>query len=543
MEATLVEVVETICATVPDREAVVVGDRRLTFGEIQDRIRRLAAGLRAQNLGCHAERADLQNHQSGQSHVGLFLHNGPEFLEGLVGAAGARAVGVNINYRYVADELTSLLNDAAAEAVIFHAALADVVDEVRAAVPTLRLLLQVADASNRPLLAGAVDYEQFLADHAPEPPGPVTPDDLYIAYTGGTTGLPRGVMWRQADMYMAGLGGTDPATGEEVATYDEIAAAAASDRIYPYLISAPLMHAAGLWIAFLAWAGGNPVILSPVTDRLDARALLETAERERVAFTTLVGNAFGQPLIAELDRGSYDLSALRFLSTGGAAMSEAMKSALLDRLPRVRIIDVVGASETGSQGRHISDGTTVESGRFEPSPGTAVLSDDRSRLLAPGDDEDGWLVRSGRIPLGYLGDAEKTAATFPVVDGVRYVLPGDRARLDADGTIVLLGRDSACINTGGEKVWAEEVEDVIVTHPTVDDVIVVGRPSERWGSEVVAILAGPDESELDALRQAVRTQLAGYKVPKAFVVVPEVRRGPNGKADRSWAAEVAAAAP
>ncbi|MGI9601553.1 MAG: acyl-CoA synthetase [Acidimicrobiales bacterium] len=541
LEAALVDVVEAICDAVPEREAVVVGDRRLTFADIRDRSRRLATGLRAHGLGCRVERDQLAAHESGQSHVGLYLHNGPEFLEGLVGAAGARAVGVNVNYRYVSDELTALLTDARAEALIFHAALAPVVAEVRDRVPTLRLLLQVADASAEPLLTDAVDYESFLAAHQPEPNPDVRGDDLYIAYTGGTTGLPRGVMWRQADMYMAGLGGSDPADGREKADLAEVADAARSDRIFPYLISAPLMHAAGLWIAFLAWSAGNPVLLSPVTDRLDAEALLSTAERERAAFTTLVGNAFAQPLIDELDRRPYDLSALRFLSTGGAAMTEQMKAELLKRLPNVRIIDVVGASETGAQGRHVSGGTNIASGRFEPGPGTCVLSDDLSGVLEPGDDETGWLARSGRIPLGYLGDPEKTAATFPEVAGVRYVVPGDRARVDADGAIVLLGRDSACINTGGEKVWAEEVEDAVGSHPGVADVIVVGRPSPRWGSEVVAVVACNAELDLDEIRQHVRGSLAGYKVPKAFVVVAKVERGPNGKADRRWAADVAAA--
>ena len=541
MEAGLVDVFEVIAAAVPDREALVVGDRRLSFADIRDRSRRLATGLRAAGLGCHTERAELEPHQSGQSHVGLFLHNGPEFLEGLLGAAGARAVGVNVNYRYVADELVALLEDSSAEALVFHAALAPVVADVAGRVASLHLLLQVADNSGNPLLDGAHDYETFLAVHPPQPAPYTTPDDLYIAYTGGTTGLPRGVTWRQADMYMAGLGGTDPASGAEKPSLEAVAQAAADERIHPYLISAPLMHAAGLWIAFLAWSSGNPVILSPITDRLDAAALLATAEREHVAFTTLVGNAFAQPLIEELDRHDYDLSALRFLSTGGAAMTEAMKTALLERLPRVRIIDVVGASETGAQGRHVSSGDNVASGRFEPGPGTGVLSDDRSHLLRAGDDEDGWLVRCGRIPLGYLGDPDKTAETFPVVDGVRYVLPGDRARIDRDGSIVLLGRDSACINTGGEKVWAEEVEDALVSHPDVRDVIVVGRPSARWGSEVVAVLSGSPGLHLDGLRDHLRASLAGYKIPKAFIVVPEVVRGPNGKADRRWAAEQAAA--
>ncbi|MCH7875878.1 MAG: AMP-binding protein [Gemmatimonadetes bacterium] len=367
---------------------------------------------------------------------------------------------------------------------------------------------------------------------------------MYVAYTGGTTGPPKGVLWRQADIFAGAMGGADPASGLERQSLDEIVGFASEPRVFPYLVAAPLMHVAGHWLAFLAWAGGDPVVLSPVADKLDPAAVLETIERERIAFIILVGNAFGRPLLAELDAGNYDLSSLNVLATGGTAMTVDVKEAFLAHRPGLRIIDSIGSSESGAQGRHVASSLDdVAAGVFWPSPGTGLLREDLSGELPRDDDAIGWLARKGRIPLGYLEDAAKTAKTFPMIDGERFSVPGDRARWNPDGSIALLGRDSVCINTGGEKVFVEEVEAALHAHPGVADVVVVGRPSDRWGSEVVAVVAASGSTPtFEELVAHSAERLARYKLPKEILFVDQVRRGPNGKPDYGWAGELAATA-
>jgi acyl-CoA synthetase (AMP-forming)/AMP-acid ligase II len=541
----IAQVHEAIAAAIPERECIVFRDRRLSFAEVNERTRQLANGLTARGLGLERERGDLEPHESGQDFVALLLLNGPEYLEGMVGAYKARTVPMNVNYRYVADELSSLLNDAGATAIIYHDCFAPVLAAIRDQLPHLRVLIQVADESGEALLEGATEYEEFLAGASPERPDlDWSPDDLYVAYTGGTTGPPKGVLWRQADIYAGAMGGADPASGDERKSLDEIVGYAAEPRIHPYLIAAPLMHAAGHWLAFLAWAGGDPVVLSPVADRLDAKAVLRTIETEKAAFIIVVGNAFGRPLLDEIDAGEYDLSSLKILSTGGTAMTAEVKEAFLKRRPGLRVIDSIGSSESGAQGRHVATSSDeVAAGVFWPGPGTGLLAEDHSGPIRAEDGGEGWLARSGRIPLGYLGDADKTAATFPEIDGVRYSIPGDRARWNADGSIKLLGRDSVCINTGGEKVFVEEVEAALHSYPGVADVIVVGRPSERWGSEVVAVVAASAPlPTFDQLVAHSAERLARYKLPKEILFVDQVERGPNGKPDYGWAAEIAVSA-
>jgi fatty-acyl-CoA synthase len=286
---------------------------------------------------------------------------------------------------------------------------------------------------------------------------------------------------------------------------------------------------------------GGTVIVQDDPTRLDPADVLGTCERERVSALQIVGDPFARPLLDELDAHDYDLSHLRFLLSGGAVLSPPVKQRLIDRIPGLRIVDVLGSSETGRQA--VSD---HDSPAFRPERGAVVLSEDRTRRLVPGEDEIGWLAQAGRVPLGYLGDPAKTAGTFPVVDGVRCAVAGDRVRLRADGTIDLLGRDSVTINTGGEKVFAEEVEQVLTTHPAVADAVVAGRPSERWGSEIVAVLSALPGAETPAdevLRAHCRRSLAGYKVPKAYCWVDQVVRSPAGKPDYAWARSIAEAMP
>jgi len=532
-ELNLAAVHEAVAAVVLERECIVWRDRRLTWADVTDRTRRLAGVLADAGLGCHGRLADLDGWTSPHDHVALYLHNGNEYLEGLLGAAKARCAGVNINYRYVAEELRYVLADSGAAAVVYHATFAPTLAEVLPSLPHVRLLLQVDDGSGHPLLPGAVGYEDALAAAEPRPPEGLSPDDLYILYTGGTTGMPKGVLWRQADFLAACLG-VDQTTAELVG-----AAGRSHLRALP---APPFMHGAAHWNALSAWVAGGTVVIQDDPARLDPHDVLDTVEREQATSLLIVGDAFARPLADALRTGRHDASGLRHLLTGGATLSANVKEELLELLPGLRIVDVLGSSETGRQGVHTSDRASgATTGTFERSPTSVVLTADLTGVLAPGSPELGWLAQTGRMPRGYLGDPDKTARTFPVVGGVRYAVAGDRARVLADGSVELHGRDSVTINTGGEKVFAEEVEKALKHHPAVFDVVVVGRPSERWGQEVVAVVQlRPDTDPTDDdLRATAAEHVARYKLPKAVVRVPVVERSPSGKPDYRWAAEQA----
>jgi len=522
---------EAIADAVPERECLVFRDRRLAWADVRDRTRRLADVLRSAGLGCRRERAGLEGWESGQDHVALYLFNGNEYLEGMLGAFKARCVPVNVNYRYVDEELVYLLEDSAARAIVYHARFAPTLERIRPRLPELRLWLQVDDGSRVPLLPGALDYEQALAAAEPIAPAGLSPDDLYVLYTGGTTGLPKGVLWRQQDIFHAALYPRPAESPEQV-----VAHAVRGDlRALP---TPPFMHGAAHWVAFNMWLLGGTIVVQSKPERLDPADVWSTVERERVTALTIVGDAFGRPLADALRSGRYDPSSLRLLTSGGAILSASLKRELLERLPGVRLHDALGSSESGSQALASSHGAeTAQTGRFELAPDNCVLRADLSGALEPGSGEQGWLARRGRVPLGYLGDPEKTAKTFPVIDGVRHAVPGDRALLEADGRLQLLGRDSVTINTGGEKVFAEEVEHALKHHPAVYDTVVVGTPHARWGQQVTALVRlrdGEAPSE-EALLAVARAHVAPYKLPKRFVFVREIQRSPSGKADYRWA--------
>jgi len=536
------DLLTTLAGAVPDVTALAIGERRQSYAQLDDRSRRLANYLLARGLSIERERAALAGHESGQAHVALYLYNGFEYVEGMFGAWKARAASFNVNYRYVEEELLYLFDNAQARAVIYHAEFAPQIAAVRERLPRLEVLLQVEDGSGEALLPGAVDYEQALAEASAEPP-PVTPspDDLYILYTGGTTGMPKGVLWRSDDIFVGAMGGRRQ-DGSEYASYEEVAQQAQQNPGTRSLLGPPLMHGAAQWAACNGMVNGGTAFFPSDVRRFDARNFLETAANEQVAGFTIVGDAFARPLIDELRQGDYDLSQLVLIGSGGAPLSVANKEALFELLPHIVIFDGMGSSEAGTQATSVSSRGAASTGRFAAGAGSIVLSDDLSRVLDPSEDEVGWLAMTGRMPLGYLGDPEKTARTFPVIDGVRYSVPGDRAYYHADGSVELLGRDSACINSGGEKIFAEEVELALKTHPDVFDAVVAPRPSERWGQEVVAVVAlrggvTPDE---ESLRAAAADRIARYKLPKAFVFVDTIQRSPSGKADYRWARERAA---
>ncbi|MFA1551354.1 AMP-binding protein [Actinomadura chokoriensis] len=516
---------EAIAAAIPDRECLVWRDHRVTWRETADRTRRLANVLHGHGLGLRGTAAEPW--ESPHDHLALYLHNGPEYLEGLVAAHKARVAPFNVNYRYVDDELAHLFGDARPAAVIYHARFAGAIGRVVERLGERPLLLQVADESAAPLLPGALDYEEALVK-ASSDPLPVRPDahDLHILYTGGTTGMPKGVLWRIGDLMLGPLG-LRRRDGAPVTDLDEAVARAVRSDVR-VLVGPPLMHGAGTWSSLGAWCGGGCVVFPDRVDGLDAADLMATAERERVTRMPLVGDAFARPIVEALEARPHDLGALRSFVNSAAAISPGVKARMLELLPHSRIVDVLGSSESGFQVTR--SGSSARS--FAAQPGTAVLSADRSRRLAPGEDETGWLAKGGdSIPLGYLGDPVKTASTFLTLDGERLVVAGDRARLLADGTVEVHGREATTINTGGEKVFAEEVEAVLRGLPGVADALVVGRPSERWGTEIVAVLAPAGAPSDEELREGCAAHLARYKIPKAFVRTDGSLRLPNGKAD------------
>jgi fatty-acyl-CoA synthase len=477
----------------------------------------------------------LARWESGQDAVALVLHNCAEYVEAMLGAYRARAVPFNVNQHYRPAEVGALLADLDTRAVVYHrrfgplmAAACDVRDLV---------LVDVDDGSGVEPLPGSTGFDAAAATPVTGPRPAPSPDDLYVVCTGGTTGRPKAVLWRQADIFCSAMSGPDGATAAAITE------AAVANTRGPWFALPPLMHAAAQWTAFSGLHGGAGVLLHDDAGPFDARQVLGLIEQERPSLMSMVGDAYARPLVDELRRGSYDLTSLQVIATGGAATSDHLKDALVELAPHLVVVDGYGASETGGMAFGARSRNARPAG-FRPSTGAIVISADRSRVLDPGDDEVGWTARRGRVPLGYLGDRARTEETFPIVDGERLAVPGDRARCLADGSIGMLGRDAMVVNTGGEKVFVEEVEAVLRSHPDVVDALVVGRPSARFGQEVVAVVAARDGTALDpaALREFVAADIARFKAPRAVVVCDEVRRHANGKADYGWAADVAAIA-
>ena len=535
----LATVSEAVCDVVSDREAIIFKDRRITYGALQDRSRRLANLLLDRGLGLHTPRDQLRDWESGQDHLGIYLYNGNEYLEGMLGAFKARLAPFNINYRYVDEELVYLLNNAQTRVLLYHSSLADSVRTIRDRVPSIELLVQVADDGGD-LLPGALDYERALSESdARRPDVEWDPDDLYILYTGGTTGMPKGVLWRHRDILIATLGGRR-VNGHILESLNEYVdrARGMSRKSLP---APPFMHGAGHWNALQMLNAGGTVVIQDDVLRFDPKSVLEIIAREEVTTLLIVGDAFGRPLADELANNSHNVSSLRNIITGGAIMTASVKRELIELIPQVNIIDSAGSSETGGQASHVSNAKAgAETGRFTLTPNNAVLAEDRSRVLPPGHEGLGWWARSGNIPLGYLDDEAKTRETFPTVEGVKYSIPGDKVRLLSDSTLELHGRESITINSGGEKIFAEEVEQAVKHHSAVFDAVVTGRKSERWGNEVVAIVHLKDGAAAteESLIAECERHIARYKLPKAFIFLDAIVRSPSGKADYRWAKDI-----
>jgi acyl-CoA synthetase (AMP-forming)/AMP-acid ligase II len=518
----------TVAQLRPDRTAIVCGTRRISFAELDERAGRLACVLR--DAGVVAD-----------DKVAIMCVNSPEYLETFFAAQKLGAVPVNVNYRYVGAELAYLLDNSDTVALVFHDDFARTVSEALDALASdrrPRLLLQVARAG-QPAIDGAVDYARTLADAPTEAPTGREPsgDDLVFVYTGGTTGSPKAVMWRSDDLYVSlwqmARPGTEPPDVDAAMRADKHAATC--------LPACPLMHGTGLFIALSTLAGGGTVVLLD-TARLDPDAVWDAIEHEHVQVCTIVGDAFARPLLAALDGAParWNLSNLRAITSSGVTWSPQTKRGLLEHLPHVLLIDSLGASEGIMTRTETRDGDDIAPARFRASDRVVVVTED-GQFAQPGDNLIGMLGVGGAIPLGYYKDPQKTAATFRSVGGRRYSIPGDYATVEADGTIRLLGRGSACINTGGEKVYPEEVELALRAHADVFDCVVVGIPDDRWGEMVIALVHTRDGRTIDAdaLTRHCRASLAAYKVPKRMVFVDSLERSPAGKADYKQLRDIA----
>lgn len=531
------EILDGVAAVSGGDTCLVFRETRYSFSQFAERTRRLAEVLKSFDMPAPIERSDLEDWQSGQSHVALMLRNGPEYLECMVGCFRARAASFNVNWRYTEAELLSLFRDARPAVVVVGDEFAGTVAAVTDQLDWPVQMVQVADETGLDLVPGAVRYEMALEDAlltlTPDDVSRWSADDLYILFTGGTTGSPKGVLWRQADAIVAAFGFI-ARSGDEFASLDELADALRHrSKRRVVMPTPPFVHGAAQWSALGAILSGGQVVIQDDPVHSSPSSILDTVEREGVTELLLVGDAFGVPIADALEYSPRPLSTLRLIINGGAALSARTRERLLEAVPHVRIVDNMGSSESGRQASRSFTSSLGQEIDMEPLPDTVVLSADRSRVLDASDDgELGWLARSGRIPLGYLNDPGKTRETFVPVGDKRFTVPGDRARLRPDGRVDVVGRDSTTINTGGEKVFAEEVESAILSHPDVSDVIVFGRTNDRWGSEVVALVSVSTEVSSDQILAVAATTLARYKLPKQIVFVERVPRTVAGKSDR-----------
>ncbi|MEU9859810.1 acyl-CoA synthetase [Streptomyces sp. NPDC047971] len=536
MEYNLADLFESVVDVVPDREALVYVDhpgtgaeRRLTYAELDAAANRLAHHLIDSGI------------RPGE-HLGLHLYNGVEYLQTVLACLKARIVPVNVNYRYVEEELVYLYRDADLAALVFDA---EFTERVAAALPRTEKLRHLVRVGTPPEGAPPLDCVAYPAAEAAGSPGrgfgPRSADDLFIIYTGGTTGMPKGVMWRQEDLFFAGLFGGDPA-GEPVKRPDELAErVAAGGAGITFFPAPPLMHGTSTLTSFIAFNYGQRVVIHR---KYVPEEVLRTIEKEKVSSVSLVGDAMLRPLIDALHgplRGT-DLSSLFSISSSGAIMSETVREQLQALVPNVLLLNNFGSSESGSNGKATDDSGPEKGFRLEVNERTRVVDPATYAEVAVG--EVGRLAQRGHVPLGYYNDPAKTAETFFQKGEERWVLLGDMATVDEDGIVTVLGRGSQCINTGGEKVYPEEVEQALKSHPDVYDALVAGVPDPTWGNHVAAVVqlrAGAPVLDLETVQTHCRTRLAGYKIPRQLVITDHIERSPSGKADYRWARTVAAA--
>ncbi|MGI9326919.1 MAG: AMP-binding protein [Pseudomonadales bacterium] len=524
---------EAVADYAPDRPAVICDDVKLSWQQYEQRAARIAAALQEAGLGAGSK-------------VGLYLHNSSQYLESQFAVFKIDGCPINVNYRYKADELVYLLENSDAEALVFQSSYAMRIWEIKDRLPNIKLFLQVDDGSAEVLLDFATAYESVQRDFEPLPPIEHDPEGVYMLYTGGTTGMPKGVMYNVVDFSTAltGLGAasqemTPPTTLAEYREYLR-----ATDAAPVSLPACPMMHGTGMWLGCMVPHAQGGTVVATSKLGLDPDHLWELVQEHRVNDLVIVGDAFAKPLLASLQDAAtrnrpYRPDSLKQIISSGVMWSAEVKQALLEHID-CALVDVMGSSEGGMGSSVTSRDMTAPTAKFALNEGVKVFTDD-GREVEPGSKEIGKLATSGSVPLGYYKDEAKSAATFREINGVRYSFPGDYASVAADGSITLLGRGSACINTAGEKVFPEEVEEALKRHPQLYDVLVVGLPDDRFGERVVAVASAQDGATLDpqGVIDFAREQLAGYKVPKQVLVVDQVQRAPNGKADYKWARKTA----
>ena len=538
MEKQFATVWESIADSIGDSPAVTQGTVTRTWSEYEQRASRLASAL---------VDAGLQP----QSKVGLYLYNSNEYLEAQFATFKFRGVPVNVNYRYLDEELLYLLDNSDAEALFFHSSLGDRVARVVDRLPKLKLLVEVSDDGEHHVVT-AIPYNTLLADYDPMPRITRDEDDIYMLYTGGTTGMPKGVMYQMGSLVegfvnggLAFIGMTPPA---EISQLGTTVRDAHASGIRPITIpGCPIMHGTGMWIGAMMPQSGGAHVVTLQKRSFDAHEMFQVVQEKKATLAVVVGDSFVKPMIRALDEAiakgkPYDASSLKMIASSGVMWTSEVKEALLDRIEHVVLLDAMGSSE-GSMGTSISmKGLPPKTAKFAVAPTTKVFTDD-DREVVPGSGEIGKVAAGGAVPLGYYKDPEKSSKTFRTINGVRYSFPGDMATVEADGSLTLLGRGSQVINSGGEKIFPEEVEEAVKRVEGVLDCLVVGIDDEKFGQAVTAVasLSPGAKVEEAAIIANVKTQLAGYKAPKRVVFVTQIPRAPNGKADYKTARDMAIA--
>lgn len=527
MAYTFADLFEHSVDAMPDRLAMIVADEQVTYRELDERANRLAHHLSGAGFGVGA-------------HIGVHMHNSIETMVAIIAAFKLRAVPVTVNYRYTSDELRYLYDNADLEGLVFHQGFADRIAEVLPELPRIRHLVSVPDVlacGDECEVTGAVEYRDALAAGSAERGfGKRSPDDHYIFYTGGTTGRPKGVVWRHEDIWRVLGGGLDFYTGEPITDeFQQSRAGVAAGEAMRWVMLPPLIHTSAMMPTFTAFFSGNTVIMEP---KFDPGRVWAVVAEHRPQVMVITGDAMGRPLVEAYREQEGDTSSLAVLASGAALFSAAVKDAFFEVMPNLMISDSVGSSETGfggigfaTKGFEQHGGPKVGANKY------SVVVDDESRILAPGSGAEGWLAKLGNVPVGYYNDPVRSAAIFRVVDGKRAVVTGDRARIEDDGSITLLGRGNMVVNTGGEKVFAEEVEAVVKAHPDIYDAIVIGVPDDRWGSRVATVVRVRDgvDPDFESVEKHTRSRLAGYKIPRTYWIADEVLRTPSGKPDYGWA--------
>ena len=538
MEKQFATIWESIADSIGDSPAVTQGTVTRTWTEYEQRASRLASAL---------VDAGLQP----QSKVGLYLYNSNEYLEAQFATFKFRGVPVNVNYRYLDEELLYLLDNSDAEALFFHSSLGDRVARVVDRLPKLKLLVEVSDDGEHHVVT-AIPYTTLLADYDPMPRITRDEDDIYMLYTGGTTGMPKGVMYQMGSLVdgfvnggLAFIGMTPPA---EISQLGTTVRDAHASGIRPITIpGCPIMHGTGMWIGAMMPQSGGAHVVTLQKRSFDAHELFQVVQEKKATLAVVVGDSFVKPMIRALDEAiakgtPYDASSLKMIASSGVMWTSEVKEALLDRIEHVVLLDAMGSSE-GSMGTSISmKGLPPKTAKFAVAPTTKVFTDD-DREVVPGSGEIGKVAAGGAVPLGYYKDPEKSSKTFRTINGVRYSFPGDMATVEADGSLTLLGRGSQVINSGGEKIFPEEVEEAVKRVEGVLDCLVVGIDDEKFGQAVTAVasLSPGVKVEEAAVIANVKTQLAGYKAPKRVIFVTQIPRAPNGKADYKTARDMAIA--